>query len=499
MKDSATHDRDSAMIDKPRSSRSGSRRIAANVASMLTTNIVHKATMFVIYVLVARFLGAHQFGQLTLAVVLLHTWHLFALLGMQTFLTREVARNPEMAGTYTLHASVIGLLSSFVGMILLVPFLMAMGYSADTSRVIYILFIGLTPMVLSQVCEGVFQGGERMDLVGYVNVPLSVLRILAVIFSIKWSYGIQGVAISLTALQFAVMILQWFVIVGWIGMPRLEFDKNMAKTIIRSSSTFLGIHATIAIQSSATVTILSKIGGETSVGIFAAASQLLAPFSLLFSNVAIALFPAMCRGYDESVSRLSKVVHRVIGGLMIIALPSVLGLFLLADPIFKLLYGDMGFSQSAQVLRIIVWSLLFFVLTSIMGQALWASSREKLSLRISLINMFVQVISGILLIGGFGVIGAAASVLITSFINMVQHLIPTAKFFSDVGWFSAIKKPAIASTAMTALVLQGSDQHLLVTIGGAAGIYSLVLVGLFVWSAGGISQFRSACANLWTT
>ena len=485
--------------DEPNSRPSGLRRIASNVASMLTTNIVNRATMFVIYILVARYLGTHQFGQLALAAALLFSWHKIALVGLQTFITREVARNQELAATYLVHATVIGFFSSIIGIGLIVPFVMAMGYSPATGEVIYITFAGLVPLVLSQICEGVFQGRERMDLVAYVNVPVCLLKVIAVVVSIHWGLGIQGVVISLTVLQFAVMILQWLVVVRWMGLPRVAFALGTAQMMVRSASVFLGIQATNAIKASAAVTVLSKAGGESSVGVFVAASQLLVPFSLLFNSVSFALFPAMCRGYDQGMSRLLIVVRSVIEGLMIIALPAVVGLFVLADSILMLFYGDEEFLVSADVLRIIVWSLLAELLASVMGQALWASSRERLSLRITVINTIVHCLGCIVLINAFGVIGAAASALLTSIINLIQHLIPAAEMFSVAGLAAAVRKPALASTAMAVFVVYGRDLNLAATIGCAAILYGLVLTGLFVWSAGGISQFRAACTNLWTT
>ncbi len=65
---------------------------------MLTTNIVQKATIFLIYILVARYLGAHRFGQLALATALLFSWHKLALLGLKTFVTRESIAEPGVVG-----------------------------------------------------------------------------------------------------------------------------------------------------------------------------------------------------------------------------------------------------------------------------------------------------------------------------------------------------------------------------------------------------------------
>ncbi len=152
--------------------------------------------------------------------------------------------------------------------------------------------------MLSQISEGIFQGWERMDLVGYVSVPICVLRVIFILVLLEMGLDIQGIVICLTVLQFATMLLQWLVLARCMGMPPMAFGLDTARDMIRSSSPFLGIQGMVAIEMSVGVTILSKIGGETAVGVYAAASQLLGPVSLLLKSVAFALFPAMCRGFD---------------------------------------------------------------------------------------------------------------------------------------------------------------------------------------------------------
>lgn len=476
----------------------GRRRAAGNIASMLGVNVVRRGAMLVIYLLVARHLGAHAFGQLSLAVVLLQSWHRFALVGMQTLLTREVALNRERTGSYFVHASVIGLIASLVGTALVVPFPMLMGYSDDTKDVIYLVFLGLTPLVLSQIGEGVFQGCERMDLLAYVNVPMQLLKIAAVYACIRLGYGIMGIAVSLSAVQLGIMFLQWILLVCFEGMPSLVFRYRLAWQMIRDSSAFLGIEATNAVRTGLTVAVLSKLCGETSVGVYSAANQLLTPFSMIFDNVALALFPAMCRGYGTSKADLIAVVQRVIEGLMVIAIPATTGLFMLSYPIVMLFYEDSEFLVSGDVLRIVVWSLITQALIHVMGRALWASSREKLSLRITVINTVAQAISCIVLTYFFGVIGAAVSVLLTSVISLIQHVIPTVQLLSVAGIASAIGKPLVASMVMAAVITCCREHGLAASIAYAVASYSLVLVALYVWAAGGVRQFRTACEAFWT-
>ena len=71
------------------------RRVAANAASMLASDVINRATTFALYALVARSLGAFEFGQLSLALTLFYTFQILAVAGLKTLVTREVAKHRE--------------------------------------------------------------------------------------------------------------------------------------------------------------------------------------------------------------------------------------------------------------------------------------------------------------------------------------------------------------------------------------------------------------------
>ena len=62
-----------------------------NALSILTSDVMNRVTSFVLYALVARHLGAQQFGQLALALTLFYTAQVFAVAGVKTLIVRQVA------------------------------------------------------------------------------------------------------------------------------------------------------------------------------------------------------------------------------------------------------------------------------------------------------------------------------------------------------------------------------------------------------------------------
>ena len=79
------------------------RKVIGNTASLLTSEVVNRATTFVLYALIARYLGAFEFGQFSLALTLFFVSQVLAGAGLNTLVTREVARDKAQTGSYLVN------------------------------------------------------------------------------------------------------------------------------------------------------------------------------------------------------------------------------------------------------------------------------------------------------------------------------------------------------------------------------------------------------------
>ena len=54
------------------------RKLASNLLSLMTNDLLSRVTVFVIYALVARYLGPAAFGQLSLTLTLFYIFQVFS-------------------------------------------------------------------------------------------------------------------------------------------------------------------------------------------------------------------------------------------------------------------------------------------------------------------------------------------------------------------------------------------------------------------------------------
>ena len=468
------------------------KKLIGNVAGVFAANVAQRGSALTVYVLVGRILGAHEFGRLAIAVTLLFAWHTCFLLGMQTYLSREIVKNFSKMRTSFANAFFVGFISSVVGVLLVFPVCYLLGYSPATRSTIFALFAGLTPFVLIQVCEAVFQGTERMARVSWIVIPVSVLKVLVTGIVLNFGWGINAVAFTLAGCYWLVLILELAVLVCTeCPYPWRSFKLSAVPDMLRGSMAFFGIQAGNSVKGASIILLLSLSIGETAVGVYAAAVQLLSPVLLCFSSVAFGVFPALCRGTDRSKDKLANIVQLMLEGMLSIALPATIGLCWLGLPILLMLYENADFESSLMVLRIIAWSLIFQACTSILGQLLWAGSSELVAFRITLLNTLILCLLGVMLISLFGLVGAAVATLLAAGINFLQHLRATTGYWSVSGFGEAIRFPAIGCAGMLAYLSFGSDQHPLVAIGGAALVYLFVLTLLWGMFRNGIQKMQA--------
>jgi len=109
------------------------RNIGGNALSILTSDVMNRATSFVLYAMVARHLGTFEFGQLSLAFSLFYLFQVSAVAGLKILIVRDVAKDQSQTRLYFKNGCAIVAASSFASVVLLSLFIRLMRYSPATN------------------------------------------------------------------------------------------------------------------------------------------------------------------------------------------------------------------------------------------------------------------------------------------------------------------------------------------------------------------------------
>lgn len=455
-------------------------RIARNAVSVLASDALNRATTFILYALVARYLDARAFGQLSLALAFFYAFQVFASLGLPTLLTREVASDREKFSSCLMNGGLLSLAGSLLSIIALLGCVAAMGYATDTSRVILLMALGLIPHSLAAVAEAVLRGREEMHLIAVANAPANVAKVAAAWWLLEAGHGVYAMAWVVIGARAVALAMLALLMLLRRARPRLAISVTNARNMLRSTTVFLGIDSLIAIWASVNIVLLSKLAGEEQTGLFNSASQLLTPFLILNMSVTASVFPLLCRrfqGADREMN-LARVGGRLLDLLLIVALPSAVGLYWLAEDALTLAYGNREFTEAALALRILAASIVLRAITTALGQMLFASLQERVTLRIVLVNVTVSFVISVVLIDRYGLLGAAAAAVITQVIDVFQHLRPVSRMLPQFRLWRHLGKPAVASLVMAGALLAVAGQSVVVQALTGAAVYMAVMTPL---------------------
>jgi O-antigen/teichoic acid export membrane protein len=244
------------------------------------------------------------------------------------------------------------------------------------------------------------------------------------------------------------------------------------------------------VAGSLNVILLSKLATEKEVGLFNAATQLMVPLLLVTQSIAQSIFPVMCRKVEPGFRSLKLIAEQAMELLLVLALPTVAGIFFLGQWGLSVLYKNPAFIQAVPALRIISWTLILQVFTSVLGQVLVATHREKITLRIAVVCMLLNFAVGWPLISRFGLRGAGVAMLVTSFAGCIQHYIPVARLLSGISLAKIAWKPILAAPCMALFLALPMSRVSLLTGFSATLVYTAVLFALAVWASGGFRGFK---------
>ncbi len=198
-------------------------------------------------------------------------------------------------------------------------------------------------------------------------------------------------------------------------------------------------------------------------------SDRLTGFPLGVFGVAIAtvILPHLSRKHsDKSPELFSKAVEWGIRTILLIAVPSTVGLYLLAGPLLAVLFGY-GRFDAHDVLMTRLSLMAFavgipaFMLVKVLASGFYAKQNIKTPVKVGVLAMIMNTLLNLILIKPFAHMGLAASTSIAAFLNagiLLFLLIKRDIYHPNAGWMKFISQMVLANGLMAAwLIWQDSS------------------------------------------
>jgi O-antigen/teichoic acid export membrane protein len=427
-------------------------------------------------ILLPRYLGDADLGKYTFAFALTTLLGLGADLGLATYLTREVARDPSRAGvlTGTVLALRIPLSLLSGGMAIAVAHLAAL--DELTRNVVYVLSFGILLNSLSGVIFGSLQGLHHMKVLAITSVLTKVgYAVLAVLLLFA---GAGPFELSLGwILVWALSLAMGVVALGRHIRFSLDLSWTVCKAIFLGGLPFLVWQAALLIYGQIDLILLQFLASDAVVGWYAAAYRIVMIPVFVPTIIVTVVFPALAAAQSD-VRMFNGIARRAVHVAALVSSPMALGILLLPDKIIGVLGYPETFTHSTVPLMLLAPHLPLAAIDVMIGTVLntrdkqrqWALTAVAAAVLNPVLNMLA--IPATQSMFGNGAIGAAAITTFTEAFMMVVglRLLPRGVF--DLSTMVDLLRALGAGLAMCVVVVLTRDMPVIVPVLAGALVYA---------------------------
>lgn len=397
--------------------RTGTRRIASNIAALGSGQIVTWIISAVYLIIVSRYLGPTRLGELTLAVSIVSILGLVVAMGMETHITRTVARHAERG--YRVAAAAIVSRAALLAPAAAVLYLYAhvAHLNAPTREAAFILAIAMALGAVTQALMAALRGEERMSLVAIASIVQNVLQLLLALIVIRLRGGVAAFAAISVLVSICMLVLS----ILWTRqslVPQARVSREDIRNAVTGSFAFWSNSLFLTFYIYIDSIMLGALAGTHSVGVYAAANRTLSVCVFAPTILASATLPQLSRLAASSPRDLLRAARRTISLLIVCGLPITIGLVTFADPLIATLYGR-SYGGSVAALRVLGLCLPFMFLNIQFATVLAACGRQRLWSIIMGASCIINPLFNVVLIPigvaywNNGAAGAALALLIT--------------------------------------------------------------------------------------
>ncbi len=444
------------------------RKIAYNVFFNATAKILATVLALVSIGFITRYLGRDGFGDYATVLAFFSFFGSLADLGLYSIATREISRvgadeKKIMGNVFSLR------LFSSLTVFLFSPLVFLLPYSHELKIGIIIAAASFVFSASYSVLNGIFQKYLVMDRVAITELIGKVIQLSIIILAVKMDWGFSVIISSLLFYMIFNFVVILILSRKYIRF-KIEIDFDYWKKFLKESLP-MGIAVVITFLYFKTDTImLSMMQSSSDVGIYNAAYKVIENITFFPAMLIGLILPLTARYIFTDKEKFQNISDKTFKVLLVLIIPVVIGAIFLADGIIRLIGGG-GFAESANVLRIIIFSLAFIFFGSFFNNVLLAGNlQKKLMIALGFCAVF-NISLNFYLIPHYSYLGASYTSVFTEMLVASFGFYLTKKHLKYTPRVNNLGGMLISGLAMAAFLFFSQEWNLFLAAPASAIVY----------------------------
>jgi len=408
-------------------------RVLEGSAFILASRLINAASLFIVSVTLARYLGIEQYGLIAIAVGVAGMLEIVGALGMNTGAARFIPFYKAKGEDDDIRRVVSINITAKVGMALMLGTLLYISagllqdfFDKPVEPLMEIAAIVLALNILGGAFQGILRGYQRMGAMAVTNVVRDIVwAISAISLVVIADLGPEGAlwGMVLGAIVWLCASLVIMVSVLRTAAPRGHLKNRYDRRVVMALITF-GIPVLLSkllfmVFDWTGTYVIAYFGTVEDVSIYNIAFGIVAIPLILIKAIGIAMLPAMSQAYGEGRQGLMRTLWG--GSLKLINslfMPLATMLMVLAAPTILLIYGT-DYVPGALSVLILAPYLLVRPTGLMSNHILAAMAHQDIILRVNLVSVGYNIVVSIILVPLIGIEGAALAASSAFMMNSV--------------------------------------------------------------------------------
>lgn len=393
--------------------KEGFKKYFKNTGWMLTARATTLITSFLTMAIVARYLGPENLGKLSYAQSFVSILSVFAALGIDQILYRDLSAKPEqekeLLGTVILTKFIFGTVA-FIAAVLI-----SVCLGNEMTLTFLIAITALTFLINPIGTIGIlFQAKVQAKFSSIITIYLAFLIPALKLTVIFFEKGIIYFSFILVVEALVISLWSLYIyITKFDANPfRWRFSPTIFYSILGRSWPLLLASLSGYMYGRIDQVMLLHYVDATAVGFYDIAVRLTEYAALIPGVVIASLFPAIVSARETNQNEYLKRFKSLTFISFCFTFSAVILIFLLAPFIITTIFGE-DFFASIRILQIYIWSTLGTILIVLMQQFFIIEGKSIQFLLYSTLGAIINIGLNSLLIPQHGVHGAAYATLIT--------------------------------------------------------------------------------------
>lgn len=455
--------------------------VARSVLFLVAGQVATAAISFGVTALLARHLGAGDYGIFFLAATLVQTAFVLVDLGQEYYLVRRIAVQPDDTRTLLGTGGALRLVVALATFPLLAGLAALLGYPDATRHAIALTVVVFGVGSIGDGVHLVLRGLERMDLEAALRVASKLAIGVATVVAVLAGGRLEAI-LGMQIVGSVAVVPVYYLALRRLRLTPPRLSLAATRSIVTGGAPFLLWALLVNAQPAVSALLLSVLAPPDVMGWYAAAFRLIGLLIFPATLVGVALYPPLSRLQVQSAARYHDLVASSLRATVLLGVLSAAGSYLFADAGVALVYGA-GFDAAAGNLRVFAAYLPVVFVDITLGAAIMAAGGQRAWIFAKFAALLVATGGGLVLIPltqsgyGNGGLGCAAATVVSEGVMLAAALALVPGVAAGLARDLARATAAALSMAAVAWLLRSTPLWVGASAAVSAYLATLVLLG----------------------